>query len=46
VYVKKATEGIMFVTLYIDDMLLAGNNMEMVQTTKKCYLLSSDEGYE
>ena len=35
VYVKKTTEGIMFLTLYINDILLAGNNMEMIQTTKK-----------
>jgi len=35
VYVKKTMEGIMFLTLYVDDILLAGNNMEMIQTTKK-----------
>ena len=34
-YVKKATEGIMFLTLYVDDILLARNNMEMIQTAKK-----------
>jgi len=34
VYVKKITKGIMFLTLYVDDILLAGNNMEMIQTTK------------
>jgi len=39
VYVKKTTEGIMFLTLYVDDMLLAGNNIEMIQTTQK-WLLS------
>ena len=33
-YVKKTTEGTVFLTLYIDDILLAGN-MEMIQTTKK-----------
>ena len=33
-YFKKTTEGIVFPTLYIDDILLAGN-MEMIQTTKK-----------
>ena len=30
VYVKKTTKGIMFLTLYVDDILLAGNNMEMI----------------
>jgi len=35
VYVKKTTKGIMFLTLYIDDILLARNNMEMIQTTKE-----------
>jgi len=35
VYVKKTIEGIMFLTLYVDDVLLVGNNMEMIQTTKK-----------
>jgi len=35
VYVKKTTKAIMFLTLYIDDILLAGNNMEMIQTTKQ-----------
>jgi len=35
VYVKKTTEGFVFLTLYVDDILLAGNNMEMIQTTKK-----------
>ena len=30
VYVKKTTNGIMFPTLYVDDILLAGNNMEMI----------------
>ena len=43
VYVKKTTEGIMFLTLYVDDMLLAGNNMEMIQSTKQW--LSQDEGH-
>jgi len=35
VYVKKAIEQITFFTLYVDDILLDGNNMEMIQTTKK-----------
>ena len=35
VYVKKTTKGIMFLTWYVDDILLAGNNMEMIQTTKQ-----------
>jgi len=30
VYVKKTTKEIMFLTLYVDDILLAGNNMEMI----------------
>jgi len=34
-YIKKTTMGIMFLTLYIDDILLAGNNMEMIQTTQQ-----------
>ena len=34
-YVKKTTKGVMFLTLYVDDMLLAGNNMEIIQTTKQ-----------
>ena len=33
-YVKKTTKAIIFLTLYVDDMILAGNNMEMIQTTK------------
>ena len=33
VHVKKTTKGIIFLTLYVDDILLAGNNMEMIQTT-------------
>jgi len=35
VYVKKTTKGIIFLTLYVDDILLDGNNMEMIQTTKE-----------
>jgi len=35
VYIKKTTEGIIFLTLYVDDILLARNNMEMIPTTKK-----------
>jgi len=35
VYIKKTTEGIMFLNLYVDDIQLADNNMEMIQTTKK-----------
>jgi len=35
VYVKKTAKGIMFLTLYVDDILLARNNMEMIQTTKQ-----------
>jgi len=34
VYIKKTAEGIMFLTLYIN-ILLPGNNMEMIHTTKQ-----------
>ena len=34
VYVKRTTRGIMFLTLYVDDILLAGNNLDMINTTK------------
>jgi len=34
-YVKKTIKGIMFFTLYINDILLAGNNIEMIQSTKQ-----------
>jgi len=34
-YVKRSTRGIMFLTLYVDDILLAGNNLEMIEATKK-----------
>jgi len=35
VYVKKTTRGIMFLLLYVDDILLAGNNLEMINATKQ-----------
>ena len=35
VYVKKTTKEIMFLTLYVDDILLAGNNLEVINTTKR-----------
>jgi len=35
VYVKKTTREIMLLTLYIDDILLAGNNFEVIEATKK-----------
>jgi len=35
VYVKRLTRGIIFLTLYVDDILLAGNNLEMIESTKK-----------
>jgi len=38
-YVKRTTREIMFLTLYVDDILLAGNNLEMINTTKQCCLL-------
>jgi len=31
-YVKRITRGIIFFTLYVDDILLVGNNLEMDQT--------------
>jgi len=34
-YVKKTTKGIMFLTLHVDDILLVGNNMEMIQTIEQ-----------
>jgi len=34
VYVKKIIEGIMFLTLHADDILMTGNDMEMIKTTK------------
>jgi len=35
VYVKRITKGIMFLTLYVDDILLARNNLEMINATKQ-----------
>jgi len=35
VYVKRSTGGIIFLTLYVDDILLVGNNLEMIEATKK-----------
>jgi len=35
VYVKRTTRGIMFLTLYVDDILLVGNNLEMINATKQ-----------
>jgi len=35
VYVKITTRGIMFLTLYVDDILLAGNNLEMINAAKQ-----------
>ena len=35
VHVKRSTGGIMFLTLYFDDILLVGNNLEMIEATKK-----------
>jgi len=34
VYVKKTNVGIMFLTLYVTDILLAGSNLEMINATK------------
>jgi len=35
VYVKRSIEGIMFLNLYIDDILLDGNKLKMIEATKK-----------
>ena len=35
VYVKRSTGGVMFLTPYVDDILLAGNNLEMIEATKR-----------
>jgi len=34
-YIKRSIGGIIFLTLYVDDILLAGKNIEMIKTTKK-----------
>jgi len=34
VYVKRITKEVMFLTLYVDDILLAGNNLKMINATK------------
>jgi len=33
--IKRTTRGIMFLTLYVDDILLAGNILEMINGTKR-----------
>jgi len=35
VYVKRTTREIMFLTLYVDDKLLAGNNLKMINAIKQ-----------
>jgi len=35
VYVKRSNGGIMILTLYVDDILLGGNNLEMIEATKR-----------
>jgi len=35
VYVKRTTREIIFLTLYVDDILLVGNNLEMINATKQ-----------
>ena len=35
VYAKRTTQGIIFLTPYVDDILLIGNNMEMINATKQ-----------
>ena len=34
-YAKRIAGRIMFLTLNVDDILLAGNNLEMIEATKK-----------
>ena len=34
-YVKRSIREIMFLTLYVDDILLPGNNLEVIEVTKK-----------
>lgn len=33
--VKKTAKGIIFLALYVENILLAGNSMEMIKTTKQ-----------
>jgi len=35
IYVKRTTRRIMFLILYIDDILLTGNNLEIINATKQ-----------
>ena len=35
VHVKRRTRGIMFLILYVDDILLAGNNLEIINALKQ-----------
>ena len=35
VYVKKTNVGIMFLTLYVDDILVARSDLEIINTTKR-----------
>ena len=35
VHVKRTAEAIMFLTLYVDDMFMVRNNLEMNKATKK-----------
>jgi len=35
VHVKRLTRGTMFLTRYIDDILLVGNNLKIIEATKK-----------
>jgi len=34
VYVKRTTREIIFLTLYVDDIVLVGNNLEIINATK------------
>ena len=45
VYVKKTAKGILFFTFYVDDVLLAGNNMEMIKTKAVAILYLHDKGH-
>ena len=35
VYVKRTIRGIMFLTLYVNDIPLTGNNLKMINATKQ-----------
>jgi len=38
VYLKRSNNSFIILSLYVDDILTAGNNKEMIDTTKKWFL--------